>query len=231
MIKSKGIDVIVIMMSIVGVILSIIQLGQATTQECQKTAAYAIVSYSITMIFFMFHVLGPRISFAIQPCRIAASVATVGLLGITLALSADQSDLLVCMDRSSLIVHLVILACLIIRLLLIVIYFIFFSDPTPSRSEIVPLPRDPKRGLEEHEIALLLDSTSVDRHSLNPSNSLVCSICLQDYQNEDKIFALHNCKHRFHLNCISKWLLSKNECPCCRSVAVNLSLTRIVTVV
>jgi len=43
-----------------------------------------------------------------------------------------------------------------------------------------------------------------------------CSICLEDYNEEDKLRIL-KCEHGFHTECIDKWLLECNyKCPVCR---------------
>lgn len=45
-----------------------------------------------------------------------------------------------------------------------------------------------------------------------------CPICLTEYEDGDEISWSHNkhCNHFFHRGCISEWLLSHEECPCCR---------------
>ncbi|KAK9069812.1 hypothetical protein SSX86_010208 [Deinandra increscens subsp. villosa] len=48
-----------------------------------------------------------------------------------------------------------------------------------------------------------------------------CCICLGEYGKKEKIGVLE-CGHRFHEECIKRWLLSKNVCPMCRSTALNV---------
>lgn len=45
-----------------------------------------------------------------------------------------------------------------------------------------------------------------------------CSICLTEYKDGDEICWSHNdkCNHFFHKACIQTWLLTHEECPCCR---------------
>jgi hypothetical protein len=45
-----------------------------------------------------------------------------------------------------------------------------------------------------------------------------CAICLVEYQDGDEISWSHNksCTHAFHRECIEEWLLTRDECPCCR---------------
>jgi len=42
-----------------------------------------------------------------------------------------------------------------------------------------------------------------------------CSICLDSLETGEK-FAQLECAHKFHKNCIQKWLVNSLSCPCCR---------------
>jgi len=61
-----------------------------------------------------------------------------------------------------------------------------------------------------------------DSDSNNDDNTDVeqtCSICLEVFHIGGTVATPHNvrCRHTFHRECISKWLLKHDECPCCRS--------------
>ncbi|EOA37022.1 hypothetical protein CARUB_v10010074mg [Capsella rubella] len=43
-----------------------------------------------------------------------------------------------------------------------------------------------------------------------------CSVCLGDYQADDKLQQIPVCKHTFHMDCIDLWLTSHTTCPLCR---------------
>ncbi|KAH0452756.1 hypothetical protein IEQ34_017080 [Dendrobium chrysotoxum] len=43
-----------------------------------------------------------------------------------------------------------------------------------------------------------------------------CSVCLGDYQAEDRLQRLPQCGHTFHVDCIDHWLVSNTTCPLCR---------------
>ena len=47
-------------------------------------------------------------------------------------------------------------------------------------------------------------------------NQNICSICLHEYENEDKI-SITQCKHVFHNSCIKEWGHYKQECPLCKN--------------
>jgi len=42
-----------------------------------------------------------------------------------------------------------------------------------------------------------------------------CPICIVDYKTGDKVKTLP-CLHRFHRECVDKWLLMKSDCPICK---------------
>lgn len=51
-----------------------------------------------------------------------------------------------------------------------------------------------------------------------------CPVCLSMYVDGDEVRVLNVCKHRFHVSCINKWLVSHANCPVCRaSVRVKRS--------
>uniref|UniRef100_A0A1J3EA37 RING-type E3 ubiquitin transferase n=1 Tax=Noccaea caerulescens TaxID=107243 RepID=A0A1J3EA37_NOCCA len=43
-----------------------------------------------------------------------------------------------------------------------------------------------------------------------------CSVCLGEYQAEDKLQQIPVCGHTFHMDCIDLWLTSHTTCPLCR---------------
>ncbi|KAK7313944.1 hypothetical protein VNO77_39151 [Canavalia gladiata] len=43
-----------------------------------------------------------------------------------------------------------------------------------------------------------------------------CSVCLLDYQAEDRLQQIPACGHTFHMSCIDLWLASHSTCPLCR---------------
>lgn len=47
-----------------------------------------------------------------------------------------------------------------------------------------------------------------------------CPICLTGYS-EKSSYQLMPCKHRFHFECIRKWLFLNDDCPYCREITEN----------
>ncbi|QCD85582.1 RING-H2 finger protein ATL7-like [Vigna unguiculata] len=43
-----------------------------------------------------------------------------------------------------------------------------------------------------------------------------CSVCLLDYQSEDRLQQIPACGHTFHMSCIDLWLATHTTCPLCR---------------
>lgn len=48
-----------------------------------------------------------------------------------------------------------------------------------------------------------------------------CPICLEEYDNGDKIVTMEKCGHDYHADCIKKWLLMKKVCPICKTECSN----------
>lgn len=62
-----------------------------------------------------------------------------------------------------------------------------------------------------------IDINSLNTHTC-PHEEVTenCTICLYTYIDEDQVVILP-CKHYFHKNCLSPWLVSNRTCPQCRS--------------
>ncbi|KAM7477287.1 hypothetical protein LguiB_024530 [Lonicera macranthoides] len=44
----------------------------------------------------------------------------------------------------------------------------------------------------------------------------LCSVCLGEYQAEDRLQQIPACGHTFHMDCIDHWLSTHTTCPLCR---------------
>ncbi|KAK8717352.1 hypothetical protein V6N13_044623 [Hibiscus sabdariffa] len=48
-----------------------------------------------------------------------------------------------------------------------------------------------------------------------------CSVCLNEFQEDESLRLLPKCTHGFHLPCIDTWLRSHQNCPLCRAPIVS----------
>ncbi|XP_021771906.1 putative RING-H2 finger protein ATL36 [Chenopodium quinoa] len=46
--------------------------------------------------------------------------------------------------------------------------------------------------------------------------SLECSVCLSQFEMDEKLRMLPKCKHVFHVECVNRWLVDHSTCPFCR---------------
>ncbi|XP_026430195.1 E3 ubiquitin-protein ligase RLIM-like [Papaver somniferum] len=79
-----------------------------------------------------------------------------------------------------------------------------------------------KTGLSKDNILKQLKTrvhtTSGD--SMGEEETEICTVCQDKYENQDKIATL-GCKHEYHQDCITKWLVRKNLCPICKGQALK----------
>ncbi|KAJ1409443.1 Zinc finger, RING-type [Sesbania bispinosa] len=82
------------------------------------------------------------------------------------------------------------------------------------------------RGLDEAVIRLIpviQYKTEVNRDSTNGERSFCeCAVCLNEFQEDEKLRIIPNCSHVFHIDCIDVWLQNNANCPLCRT---SISLT------
>ena len=79
---------------------------------------------------------------------------------------------------------------------------------------------------------VLEESLQDDDNSFNPDSNIIlynnpiyytkvckqdeCEICLLDIKQFTEIFICNTCNHKFHYDCMSKWIKRKQTCPMCR---------------
>lgn len=51
-----------------------------------------------------------------------------------------------------------------------------------------------------------------------------CSVCLNVFEEGDRLRLLPKCSHAFHLPCIDMWLKSHSNCPLCRANIISVTL-------
>ncbi|XP_047328148.1 uncharacterized protein LOC124931669 [Impatiens glandulifera] len=79
-------------------------------------------------------------------------------------------------------------------------------------------------GLKEDDIVTCLRKINISEFedlSTEYSSTVIdhkCSICQEEFETEDEMGEL-GCGHGFHFHCIEQWLVRKNTCPVCKTVA------------
>ncbi|KAL6952752.1 RING-type E3 ubiquitin transferase [Sarracenia purpurea var. burkii] len=53
------------------------------------------------------------------------------------------------------------------------------------------------------------------------NQSTECSVCLNEFQEDETLRLLPKCNHAFHLPCIDTWLRSHTNCPMCRADIIS----------
>ncbi|KAF8113319.1 hypothetical protein N665_0051s0014 [Sinapis alba] len=79
------------------------------------------------------------------------------------------------------------------------------------------------RGLDESVIRAIpilkfnkrRDGEEKEKEKENTSQE--CSVCLNEFQEEEKLRIIPNCSHLFHIDCIDIWLQNNANCPLCRT--------------
>ncbi|XP_024970350.1 NEP1-interacting protein-like 2 [Cynara cardunculus var. scolymus] len=77
-----------------------------------------------------------------------------------------------------------------------------FSDEISYKG----LSKDSLRRLPCHEIS----------NETKPTQTICCTICLQDIEVGEIARSLPRCEHSFHQTCVDKWLSRHGSCPICR---------------
>ncbi|KAG7659465.1 Zinc finger RING-type [Arabidopsis suecica] len=76
-------------------------------------------------------------------------------------------------------------------------------------------------GLNEKQIKSCLRKVKPLRQD-TPVADRKCIICQDEYEAKDEVGELR-CGHRFHIDCVKQWLVRKNSCPVCKTMAYNKS--------
>ncbi|GMY31259.1 NEP1-interacting protein-like 1 [Fagus crenata] len=77
------------------------------------------------------------------------------------------------------------------------------------------------KGLSNNCIQKLSVHKFYSSKMIKSCHEFCCSICLQDFEDEDHVRTLPNCGHLFHLYCIDEWLTRQGTCPMCRKYVCN----------
>lgn len=88
------------------------------------------------------------------------------------------------------------------------------------------LSADTDRGLDESTIQAI--PTLGFRKGEQQNSSRDCAVCLNEFQEEERIRMLPNCLHLFHIDCIDTWLQTHANCPLCRAKVTGTSLVPVM---
>ncbi|CAN6461550.1 unnamed protein product [Victoria cruziana] len=98
------------------------------------------------------------------------------------------------------------------------------SDPgNRRRPSMVYAPEN--QGLEEHIIQSIPIFRFKRKDCFLCEDSYECSVCLNEFEEGQKLRILPKCGHAFHIDCIDTWLQAHSNCPLCRACISNQVLT------
>jgi Ring finger domain len=81
-------------------------------------------------------------------------------------------------------------------------------------------------GVDQNVIEMFpLINYAAVKHMRASKSPLECAICLSEFLDDDTLRLLPGCRHVFHVDCISAWLIEHKTCPVCRS---NLSDPKVI---
>lgn len=73
----------------------------------------------------------------------------------------------------------------------------------------------PSKGLDKS----IINSIKVCKYKKGVGlvSGMDCSVCLVEFQEDEKLRLLPKCSHAFHVHCIDTWLSTHSNCPLCRA--------------
>lgn len=95
----------------------------------------------------------------------------------------------------------------------------YFSQPDPGSStwhdssSVSFLTHPDAAAMVVGEMLPIVRFSDLDR-----PESEYCAVCLYDFETDDEIRRLTNCRHIYHRGCLDRWLMGYNQmtCPLCR---------------
>ncbi|XP_010475086.1 PREDICTED: RING-H2 finger protein ATL1-like [Camelina sativa] len=93
------------------------------------------------------------------------------------------------------------------------------SDQNPL---MIYSPHEVNKGLDESAIRAIPIFKFKKRNVVageedQDKSSQECSVCLNEFQEDEKLRIIPNCCHVFHIDCIDIWLQGNANCPLCRT--------------
>ncbi|CAK9175035.1 unnamed protein product, partial [Ilex paraguariensis] len=96
--------------------------------------------------------------------------------------------------------------------------FSFSRRRLVENSLMVYSPAIENRGLDEAVIRSIpiIQFQKGSKENLGERSFCDCSVCLNEFQEGEKLRIIPNCRHVFHIDCIDIWLQTNANCPLCR---------------
>ncbi|XP_038906771.1 E3 ubiquitin-protein ligase RHA1B [Benincasa hispida] len=97
----------------------------------------------------------------------------------------------------------------------------FLEPDIPWPNHPDSFPTGPFTDLDPLSAAVLREILPVVKFSelLDPPES--CAVCLYEFEADDEIRRLANCRHIFHRGCLDRWIgYGQRTCPLCRTVFI-----------
>lgn len=70
--------------------------------------------------------------------------------------------------------------------------------------------------LMETELRVFRDQFSVEFQNCKNKHFSECSICVESFEDEDKVVPYPGCDHNYHYECLKLWIKSNKTCPLCK---------------
>ncbi|KAG6529480.1 RING-H2 finger protein ATL16-like [Zingiber officinale] len=98
--------------------------------------------------------------------------------------------------------------------ILLLSYYLFVTKCRTGRRRSPPA--DQPHGLDPSLIRSI-PVVSFTAAADDDEQSSQCAVCLNEFQNMERLKRLPGCSHTFHIDCIDTWLQFNPNCPLCRS--------------
>ncbi|KAL2476876.1 E3 ubiquitin-protein ligase [Forsythia ovata] len=101
------------------------------------------------------------------------------------------------------------------------------TPPPPAPLSYFPADYEPPPD-KPYKLPLFLTITLAVLATYKRGDGLIegtdCSVCLNEFQEDETLRLLPKCNHAFHISCIDTWLRSHTNCPMCRAgIIINTS--------
>ncbi|KAF7824921.1 RING-H2 finger protein ATL7-like [Senna tora] len=107
--------------------------------------------------------------------------------------------------------------------ILLFLFYVFYLRPRRvdwSSLRMRPFAEDNSSGISRPELGLKKELREMLPIIVYKESFFVkdtqCSVCLLDYQPEERLQQIPACGHTFHMGCIDLWLANHSTCPLCR---------------